>query len=179
MNFILIAGAAALSASSVGAQTISLHPGETVTLRLVNGAAVVEQRGAAKPMTNFEIYTLWRAETQDIPPGAEAVPPTFVMNGEGPPNPPHPSGNTIQLTMRRVPGINDASSYNTALFILNGYDSALRYRAVMRSGDRSARTDVCDVSPHMLGLEEWPYSVADLDLSDLRLIEWSGTVQCQ
>jgi hypothetical protein len=81
--------------------------------------------------------------------------------------------------MRQVLGVKGGSPDNTALFLSNGYGSAVRYHAVMRSKDRSAATDVCDVAPHLLGLEHWPYSIDQLDLSDVRFIEWNGAIQCQ
>jgi hypothetical protein len=31
----------------------------------------------------------------------------------------------------------------------------------------------------MLGLEHWPYVIDQLDLSDFRLVESNGAVQCQ
>jgi hypothetical protein len=107
----------ATCASPTVAQTISLHAGETVTLRFEHGAAVVEQRGPAPPITKFEIYSLWRAETQDVPPGVKVVPPGFVTKGEGPPDAPHPSGDALQITMRRVPALKQGSPDNTALFL--------------------------------------------------------------
>lgn len=167
-----------LCASPATAQTIAIHPGEALVVRFDHGAAVVEQRGPAAPITRYEVYALWRAETQDVPAGAKVVPPGFLEEGEGPPNPPHPSGDTLQITMRRVPGVKQGSADNTALFLSNGYASGVRYLALMRSGERFAPTDVCDLAPHLLGLEHWPYEIDELDLSDLRLIGWSGSIQC-
>lgn len=50
--------AVALSSSQATAQGISLHPGETVTVRIENGQAVVGQTSPAGPMSRFEAYML-------------------------------------------------------------------------------------------------------------------------
>jgi hypothetical protein len=171
--------AVVLSASQPVAQSIPLHPGETATVRIDNGQAIVEQTAPAEPMSKFESYALWRAQTTDVPPGVEAMPPGFILKGEGPPNPPQPDGDLLRLTMRRVPGLGSGSPENTALFISNGYASTLRYRAVMRANGRSAATDVCDVAPNSPGLEHWPYVIDELDLSNLRLVSANGEIQCE
>jgi hypothetical protein len=168
----------ALSASQAVAQAIPLHPGETVTIRIDNGQAVVARTTQAAPMSKFEAYALWRAETTDVPPGVKVMPPGFIIQGEGPPNPPRPDGDLVQLTMRRVPGLKPGSPDNTALFISNGYGSTLRYRAVMRANGRSVSTDVCDVAPNRPGLEHWPYVIDQLDLSALQLLPENGQIQC-
>jgi hypothetical protein len=158
---------------------ILLQPGETITVRFDNGQAAVERIGPAQPMSKYEVYIVWRAATEDVPPGVRVMPPALLKEGEGPPNPPHPSDGRLQITMRRVPSVKQGSPDNTVLFFSNGYNSTFRYHAVMRSGDRSAATDVCDVPSHMLGLEHWPYVIDQLDLSDFRLVESNGAVQCQ
>jgi hypothetical protein len=176
---IVAAAAVALTAFPSIAQTVSLHAGETVRVRLDNGSAIIERTDAAEPMTKFEAYALWRAETQEVSPGVKIVPPGFIARGEGPPTPPRPEDNRLQLTMRRVPGAKPGSPDNTVLFIENGYGSMLSYRAVMIVNGRSASTDVCDAAPHLLGLEHWPYVIEQLDLSDFRLEPFSGQIQCR
>ncbi len=98
------AAALLVASSSATAQAIPLHPGETVTVDIENGTAVVEQRSPARPISKFEIYALWRAETQEIPPGVKVVPPGSVVEGEGPPAPVHPAGDQLRFTLRMVPG---------------------------------------------------------------------------
>ena len=171
--------AVALSASQAMAQSIPLHPGETVTVRFEGGKPIAEGTTPARPMTKYEAYILWRAQTQAVPPGVKEMPPGFAFQGEGPSDAPHPSDGRLQITMRRVPGIAPGAPDGTMLLLENGYASALRYRADMRSGNRLARTDVCDAVPHLLGLEYWPYVIDELDLSNLRLIDSNGTIRCQ
>jgi hypothetical protein len=170
--------AACLIPSAVCAQALSLHPDETVTLRFNNQKVVVERIDPAKPMDKFEIYAVWRAQNELVPPGAKTVPPQFIANGEGPPNPPQPSGNELKVTMRSVPGLQPGSRENTVLMIENGYGSALRYRATMYSGSKSAVTDVCDAAPHRLALEHWPFPIDKLEIADLQLIDFKDGIQC-
>ena len=170
--------ATALTATPAIAQTFSLHPGETVTIRFDDGQPVIEATGQAAPITEYEAYAIWRAEAQDVPPGASTVPPGFLSKGEGPPNPPSPIDDRLRITMRLVPSDHPGAAEDSVLFLSNGYGSAVKYRAVMGAGTRSSPTDVCDVAPHLLGLEHWPYALDRLDLSDLRLVEWSGAVSC-
>jgi len=68
----------------------------------------------------------------------------------------------------------------TVLFIENGEDRALVYRATMTRSGRDAPTDVCLVPAHNFANEHWPYPIDQLSLSDLRLVEWNGgdTVPC-
>jgi hypothetical protein len=179
MKTILIALALALCASSAGAQTLSLHPGETITVRFEGAKALIERSAAAEPISKYEIYALWRAETQQVPPGVKVVPPRFIMEGEGPPDPPHPADDRLQLTMRRVPGPKPGSPDGTVLYIANGYASIFGYRALMSAHGRSTETDVCQVPPHLLGLEYWPYVIEQLDLSDLRLEPSADALRCQ
>jgi hypothetical protein len=180
VNTIFITAAAAfLSTPAAISQTIALHPAETVVVRLGNDGPIVESRGPAMAITKFEAYTLWRAETQTVVPGVKVAPPGSIFEGEGAPSPPKPAPDRLRITMRLVPGLSPGSPEQTALFIENGYASALRYRALMVGHGQSAPTDVCDVAPHLLGLENWPYALDELDLSDLALEQWSGAIQCQ
>lgn len=180
MKSTVIAAATLMVMSGTSAaQSVRLHPGETVTVRLENGAPILEGTAPAQPMTKFEIYALWRAETADVPAGAKTVPPGVIREGEGPPSPPHPSDDRLKITMRYVPGITPGSPENTALFIENGYGSAFRYHAQMTAHGRTIPTDVCDVAPHLSGLEHWPYSIDQLDLSDLSLQSFAGSISCQ
>src|SRR6185437_6159130 len=109
----------------------------------------------------------------------KVVPPGFLHGGEGPPHPPHPSGDRLEITMQQVPGLKPGSRPNTVLFLRNGYASKLRYTAVMSGAGRSASTDVCDVAPHLLGLEYWPYPIKELDLSSFQLVEWDNAIECK
>jgi hypothetical protein len=170
--------AIALSASIAAGQGIALRPGETLTLHIENGRPVVEQTGTPQPMSNYEMYIARRAQAQAVPPGVKVMPPGFAVAGEGPPDPPHPSGDRLQITMRRIPAIKPGWPDNTILLIENGYASKLAYRAVMHINGRSAATDVCDVPPHLLGLEHWPYVIDELDISELRLLPDNGQLQC-
>lgn len=180
MKFIgLVIAMVASVATPANPQGVSLHPGETITVRFIGDQPRVEQSGPAGPMSKYDIYALWRAETQEIPPGSKVVPPTFIEKGEGPPDPTRPVPSVIQLTMRRVPGLTADSPQNTALVISNGYGSTFAYRATMVRDGHPKPTDVCEVPPSFPGLEHWPYPIDQLDLSDLRLEQTNGQINCE
>lgn len=84
-------------------------------------------------------------------------------SGEGyrPPDP-----KTVRFTMRQAAGRGD-----TVLIVEDGYEGALRYRAVMVVDERGERpTDVCDVQGGRMMVENWPHPIFELRLSSVRLI---------
>ncbi|NUQ18340.1 MAG: hypothetical protein HOP95_07790 [Sphingomonas sp.] len=180
MNFLdVFVATFAILATPASPQIISLHPGETVTIRFVDDQPQIEQTEPAQPMSKYDLYVLWRAETQDIPAETKVMPPAFITKDEGPSDSTRPVPSLIQLTMRRVPGPTAESPQNTALFISNGYGSTFAYHAVMSRDGRPKPTDVCEVPPKFPGLEQWPYPIDQLDLSDLRLVQTNGQIDCQ
>ena len=160
------------------AQSVVLRPGEKVIVRIRDGQAIVQQRGPAAPMTKYDLYTAWRAETQEVPPGVKMVPPQFITDGEGPPEPLKPILGQVELTFRQVPGVKGPAS-QTALMIANGYNLKLRYRAVIRRNNRSVATDVCEILPTLRGIEHWPYMLDEIEISDIGLDSSVGEVRCK
>jgi hypothetical protein len=69
---------------------------------------------------------------------------------------------------------------HSALFIENGSNRALVYRAIMTRDGRESPTDVCLVPARQRGNEHWPHPIERFALSDFRLVEWQGgaTVPC-
>ena len=169
----------AFTGAPADAQTIALHAGETVTIRVLDGNPIVESTAPAAAITAYESYALRRAQTQDIPPGVKIIAPTFLHDGEGPPDPPRPQPGHIGLTMRRVTAVEPGMPDNTELFIQNGYGSEFAYRAQLTRSGNSRPTDVCTVPANFLGLEHWPFVIDELKLSDLRLEPPKDTVSCE
>lgn len=69
---------------------------------------------------------------------------------------------------------------HSVLFVENGTDRALVYRATMTRDGRQSPTDVCLIPAHQRGNEHWPHPIERFALSDFRLVEWQGgaTVPC-
>jgi hypothetical protein len=178
----MLASIACLSlfAGPAFAQTISLHPGETVTIRLDAGKAIIESRVPARPISDYETYLVRRAQLQVVPPGASSVPATGVYREEIPVQPTMPLPQRVQLTFREVPALESGSPNQSALILANGYTSSFRYRAVMRSGINFTATDVCEIRPGQMGVEHWPFVIDQLDISDSRLEAWNDQeIRCE
>jgi hypothetical protein len=69
---------------------------------------------------------------------------------------------------------------HSVLFVENGSNRALVYRATMTRDGGQSPTDVCLVPAHQRGNEHWPHPIERFALSDFRLVEWQGgaTVPC-
>ena len=166
----LCAALSAFAASpSIAAQSVTIHPGETVTLSVQNGSVTVLNRTGAKEMGDFESDLLRKSQMVDVPPDVKTMPAMGLYRGEVPVDPPKIAAGVVSITFRHVPGIVRGSSENSFLTILNGYPAGLRYRAVMHRNGQAAATDVCGVLSQRTGTEHWPYAIDSLDLSDFRL----------
>jgi hypothetical protein len=73
----------------------------------------------------------------------------------------------VRISLLAVKG--RSGNPETLLVLENGYGQAMRYRATMSRGERSAVTDVCSVLPGLRGYEHWPYPIDRIDLSSIRL----------
>ncbi|HYD25634.1 MAG TPA: hypothetical protein VEB68_12645 [Croceibacterium sp.] len=88
-------------------------------------------------------------------------------DGSGPP--PVERG-LVRISLFAVTGRD--GSPETLLVLENGYDQALRYRALMTRGRSNQPTDVCIVLPRLRGYEHWPYRIDRLDLRGFALVPY-------
>jgi hypothetical protein len=153
------------------AAKVEISPGETLTLRVAgDGAATVDGRAAAAPLNDLETDFMGRARRVAIVPGVKSQPPFPGMSATSPP--PVAPG-LLRITFRLVPPpVAKGANGDMLLSIENGYDGALRYKAVMRRGNGAKPTDVCIVMPLKRGYEQWPFPFDRIELSDFRLIPW-------
>jgi hypothetical protein len=180
--FAVLVAALLLSAAADNRQPILIHPGETISIELRGTTAVVLERRPAPPMDAYTAALLpkMQIESERAPTNAGVLPPTPVMPDDVPAEPPKARPHIVQITFRRVPGLRPGSEDHSLLTLLNGYDSAFRYRAVMHGNGRTVQTDVCEIMPGKGGNEHWPYPIEQLDLSDLRLEAWQeGQLRCE
>jgi hypothetical protein len=145
-------------------------PDETITLRLDDNRAPVVDRSPAT-WTEFETAVARRLITGigvDI--GGSAT----LRSHTGLPPEPEITAGAVRMRFFQIAG------RQSVLFIENGEDRALIYRAVMTRNGRSEPTDVCLVPGRSRAQEHWPYPIEQLSLSDLHLVEWTGgeTVPC-
>lgn len=175
MYRIAAASALLLAAASTGQGLVALKPGEAVTLVIDDGGRIlVDERSKAK-LSKFDKASTDRLlrSGSDYPTGPNVA---YLMPGEpGVPNPKAVAPAQILVKFAEYP------AGHRMLFIENGYDRALTYRARIGAGDKSAATDVCTVLPLKRGQEHWPYRIDTIELSQLKLIPWKegDAVTCE
>lgn len=172
--FLVPGGAASAPAA------VTIRPGETVTLKIENNAVKVIQRAPAGQISDFDALLLRKMQMTDVPPDATALPGAPVYREEFPVDPPQTVPETVQITLRQVPGVYRGSSVHSMLTLLNGYPVGLRYHATMHANGRSSPTDVCGVMSARPGAEHWPYAIDWLELGDFRLEAFDdSSVPCE
>jgi hypothetical protein len=84
--------------------------------------------------------------------------------------------NTLVVKFWQEPGTNDMF-----LSVHNPLNSYLRYQAEMlRSGSlQYAYTSSCPVLSRRLGIENWPFQIAVLNLSNFKVLPDSNTMECK
>lgn len=145
---------------------VVLAPDEAVTLRFDHGdsgPALVDRSPAT--WTPFELAVA-RHDVVGI--GVDVGSSATLHEQDDVPQPPAIAPGVIRLRFFRIAG------RHSVLFIENGEDRALVYRATMTRDGRDEPTDVCLVPGHQRINEHWPYVIERLALSDFRLVEWDG-----
>jgi hypothetical protein len=159
---------------------VDIAAGETVTLRIAgDGAATIDSRKPAGPLPEMDAAFMGQAKTAAIVPGVKSQPAIAANSSKAPP-PVAPGA--VRISLRLVqPPISKSPTGDMLLTIENGYDGALRYKAVMHRGDRAAPTDVCIVIPLKRGYEHWPYPFDRIELSNFSLVPWHAgdNISCE
>jgi len=163
LNLFLVA---ALSAQ--GASPVVIQSGESLTVQFNGATAIVVERRSAGQLPTFEAWALSQMQKLPTPPGSGVLPPVAMRSNTIDPLPITPG--QVRISFRRVAAPGEGKGSQALLTIENGYAQAFRYRALMRRGERSAPTDVCDVIPQKPGFEHWPYEIDTLELSELTLV---------
>jgi hypothetical protein len=156
-------------AAAQAPNAVSLGRGDSLIVHVgTDGGVWSAQPVAAPPMTSFEAAALAQMEATPLT-DSQIQPAIPVHSG---PEPPPVKPGQVRIILRGAAPSAAHPKGEMLLSLENGYDGALRYRAVLRSGDRSTPTDVCIVIPHKFGFEHWPYPFDRIELSDLRVIPW-------
>jgi len=149
---------------ALAADTISLRPGEAVTVVIDDGGrATVAEGGAARPMSDHD-----KAMVRDLlvnHPDAFGPKAAIVTAGETGPVPPVKKGEVHFSFLALGNG-----GRERLLIVENGYVLGLRYRAVMHRSGRVEPTDVCVVIPERRGYEHWSYPIDRIELGALILV---------
>jgi len=149
---------------------VIVAPDETVTLRL-DGKGPPRVDRAPATWTEFETALARRLVTGV---GVDVGDSATAREHSGLPPAPEIAAGVVRMRFFLI------ADRQSVLFIENGQDRALVYRAVMTRNGRSEPTDVCLIPAHSRAQEHWPYPIDRLSLSDLHLVEWTGgaTVPC-
>ena len=166
--------------SAGGAQSISVRPGEAVTLEFRDQKAVVVERKAAPPISDYERKVAADLEAREMSAGPGVQPAVPYSRNDLKAAPPVPVPDRVLLTFRVVAGARAGSRPFSLLVVLNGYRQAFRYRVLMHRKGSVSPTDVCEVPPNIPMSEHWPYAIDRIDL----IGEWlepsvAGQVRCE
>jgi hypothetical protein len=179
-NLFILLGLALMPALAAAQppRTVTIGRGDSVIVHVgTDGGFWAAEPTAAPAMNAFEAAAL--AQMQSTPLTDSQVQPAIPVDHG--PTPPSVQSGQVRIMLRAVAPSSAHPKGGMLLSLENGYDGALRYRAVLRNGDRSQPTDVCIVIPHKFGFEHWPYPFDRVELSDLRIIPWHAgdAVTCE
>jgi hypothetical protein len=153
-------------------ELVGLEPNLRIVLRIDETGAVSFAPDGAADMAAIDRNALQAIGViyDDPAKRAEAMGPNSVsLPNNGVAAAPLAAG-IIRISMFAV---TERDGYPGTLLVLeNGYGQALRYRASMVRGRRSAPTDVCTVPPRLRGYEHWPYHIDRLDLTGFELVPY-------
>jgi hypothetical protein len=159
---------------------VEVGAGDMVTVRIAgDGKAIVDARSPAGPLPDTDAAFLEQMRTVAIVPDVKSQP---AIPGRSPTPPPPVTPHLLRIGLRAVPPpAAKGPNGDMLLSIENGYDGALRYRAVLHRGGNATPTDVCIVLPLKRGFEHWPYPFDRVELSDLRIVPWheGDTITCE
>ncbi|MEA3061198.1 MAG: hypothetical protein QOJ94_979 [Sphingomonadales bacterium] len=179
-NLFILLGLALMPAlaAAQAPRSVTIGRGDSIVVHVApDGTLWAAAPTAAPPINGFEASAL--AQMQATPLADSQVQPAIPVQ-HGPDAPPIKAGQ-VRIILRTVAPSVDYPKGEMLLSLENGYDGALRYRAVLRSGDRSMPTDVCIVIPHRFGFEHWPFPFERIELSDLQVVPWHAgdSVSCE
>jgi hypothetical protein len=159
--------AAGCATTSAPVETLSLTPGETVTVRIEESGLSIVERGTAPPVSEIMASTARNLGAGVYGPamGPDSVRMPIAGSDEEIRAIPD---DVVRITFVQLPG----EGQDMLLLLENGYDEAMAYQAVITQRERSVRTDVCTVIPHRRGVEHWPNRIDRIDLAQVRLTPW-------
>ena len=162
--------------AAVGAQTVTVKRGETVTLLMGDDDALHATETATIDANPYEtnISAEFQRGDYDAAMGANSLP--MAADSRSGALAPTPARGKVVLRFVRSQNKDDS-----LLSIQNGLGAALVYRATMTVNGKARPTDVCLVPPGRIANEYWPHSIDALELANFRLVPWSAGdgVKCE
>ncbi|MBL8550013.1 MAG: hypothetical protein JNJ73_08495 [Hyphomonadaceae bacterium] len=140
------------------ADLISLAPGEAVSLGLDEARFFVAARGPATSLSALEQEASRQVEAGEHGPSSGANSASVMADRTVAPD-------LVVFDFFEAP-----EQGLTLLIVRNGLDRPLRYSAMLKFGDQSTPTNVCDAGPNHVVYESWPYRIGRIEISALRLL---------
>jgi hypothetical protein len=163
MRLLALIAAAAL-ATGAQAEPLVIRAGEAVTLSVGKRGKVTEvSRTSAPTLTPFEAAGARHLASGELDwaVGANSAP---ILSSD----PAYPEPDPIERGVVRIKLV-ALDAKHMLLVLRNGYGRRFKYRAVLRRGDRTSPTDVCEVHAGKYGLEHWPYPFDSVEISAVRM----------
>ena len=165
--FALLLSAAPSEARRRSEGTVSLAPGESVTVAIDDGGRVHETaRGPAPRLSPFEAAAVWNLTNGVYGNAIGPISAPIQVGEDGVPEPQPIAPGVVAIKLVSL------GADSTLLVVENGYARGLAYRATMHVSGRARPTDVCEVMPGRFSFEHWPEPIARIDLSRLHLVRW-------
>lgn len=158
--------AIAMPLAAAQAQTVTLKPGEAVTLVAGDDDAPHEGGRAAIIVSDYEAAVALEFQRGDYD-AAVGDNSAVMKDGAAAALAEPVAPGRIVLRFVRPPG-----KAHALLTVANGLGRAFVYRARMTVDGKTTATDVCLVPPGKGANEYWPNAIERLELSDLRLVRW-------
>lgn len=145
--------------------TLTLTPGEAVTVRFDDGGQAGEPGRGPAEWSRFDRFAAQQLAGMTPPeePLREGIPVTTAPE-EPSPDPIPPS--EVRFRFLALAG------RHTILAVENGRERALTYRARITANGETRHTDVCVVLPRLPSYEHWAYAIDRIELSNFRFISW-------
>ncbi|WP_028968629.1 hypothetical protein [Sphingomonas sp. URHD0057] len=166
---------AVATAANSATDRLTIRAGESLTITIGDKGLAVLTREKAAPLSAFETEALHDGQAIVVPPEAKTVAPLAINHTDAPA--PKIRMGQLRIAFRTVSN-SDGTAMQSLLTLENGYARSLRYSAVIRRGEQSVPTDVCDVPAVKPGFEHWPYVLDAIDLSNFELLE-GDQIECQ
>jgi hypothetical protein len=164
-----LAGAPVAAPSQPAPPPLRLPLGTSVSLGLGKSGKLDSTAQAARPLSAHDVEMIQELVTEH----PDATGPNGVIVHSDRPAPPLEPAH-VRFTFVPFDG-----GKSTVLVVENGFNGSFLYRARIGRGANAMVTDVCQLPPNNRGYEHWPYPLDWIEITDIRPVDWNGTLRCE